>query len=168
MGLLCATFAFSCGQQRSRLVMEEITLEYETKDNTLDIFSQIFYVKGTSDPYSGSGKMPANDGAYNRWTFDNGRLVKVETVNSQNVRIRENVYKEGYQIKSSSWYETGEKWIEWDKLELLTKEWHKNGNLKSEVPWNDLGAIDGVVKIWDEDGELLSQERYKNGLKVGL
>lgn len=45
------------------------------------------------------------------------------------------------------------------------REWHPNGTLAKETPYN-MGIIDGVVKQWDENGELLLQSDIPQGTGV--
>lgn len=167
--LFVAGFLFiSCDSQvqRSKFIFEEVTLEYIPEENVIAIFGKDFYEEGTDNLFTGKGSLLGNEGARNQWTFENGKLVKVEVFNKDNARLRENVYQNGKQIHSSSWYETGEKHIEWDKQAALTKEWHKNGELKSQIPWNEIGQVDGVVFTWDEEGNVLTEEEFKGGIKL--
>lgn len=166
--LFCFLFLFSaCEQRRSKFIFDEVTLEYQADDEDLmKAFGSIFYLEGTDDPYTGSGTMTGVLAPKMVWQFEDGFVKQVNSYNDQDVRLRENVYQDGQTIASRTWYSTGELWVEWSKEGGFTKEYFISGELKSEVPWSSDGVIDGTVKLWDEEGNLINEEVYKNGVKV--
>ena len=44
----------------------------------------------------------------------------------------------------------------------VVRQWHDNGQLRSEEIYKD-GKKDGVWKRWNEEGKLISEETYKDG-----
>ncbi len=47
------------------------------------------------------------------------------------------------------------------------KSWHQNGQLEWEEYYSASGKLDGVRKRWDEKGELILEENYRNGKRHG-
>ena len=45
---------------------------------------------------------------------------------------------------------------------MVERFWFSNGKIKNESHWFD-GKRNGVFRIWNEQGELLSAKRYKEG-----
>ena len=46
------------------------------------------------------------------------------------------------------------------------KEWHDNGNLKSEYEIVEGFRKNGLIKIWNEEGQLIEESHFKKGIKV--
>ena len=70
----------------------------------------------------------------------------------------------------TEWHENGQKASEgnWKngKLEGLMTEWHDNGQKASEINSKNGEIVDGVVTIWDKDGDVIKTETYKDGKLV--
>jgi len=45
----------------------------------------------------------------------------------------------------------------------LYKMWHKNGKLKNQTIFKE-GKKSGLSKQWDEKGNLVKEENWKNGV----
>lgn len=49
-----------------------------------------------------------------------------------------------------------------DRLHGVKREWHRNGQLKSEQPYR-MNVMDGLFRHWDEQGRLVGQYQMNNG-----
>ncbi|MBT6211877.1 MAG: hypothetical protein HOI35_17895, partial [Woeseia sp.] len=48
------------------------------------------------------------------------------------------------------------------ELEGLARNWHENGQLKSEWTFQS-GEAEGLYRNWDENGDLQSEKTYRAG-----
>ncbi len=155
----------ACEEPKARFVFDEVTLEYTANDeNILDAFAATFFIEGTEEPFDGEATMVGALAPKMIWYFEKGKVKQVDSYNRKDQRLRSNVYEDGHTIASRTWYDTGELWVEWSKESGITKEYYINGQVKSEVPWSDEEIINGTVKYFDEDGTLLEQHEYVNGV----
>jgi hypothetical protein len=166
--ILCLSVLFIvCEDRRSAFVFDEVTLEYQADDQDLmAAFGETFYLQGTDQPFDGKATMKGAMAPKMVWTFEEGKVKQVDSYNVRDVRLRSNVYEDGHTIASRTWYESGELWVEWSKESGFTREYYESGQLKSEVPWSDKRVIDGTVKLYDEEGNLVEQHEYVNGVKM--
>ncbi len=67
----------------------------------------------------------------------------------------------GEVARHTEWYVNGEK--KFEHLDRTLKEWHENGQLKAEVPYDENGDLHGIAKSWDKEGNLKDEEEYRHG-----
>ena len=164
--MLCSALALNaCEEPRAKFVFDEVTLEYTASDeNILDAFAATFYLEGTDEPFDGKATMKGVKAPKMIWFFEEGKVLKVDSYNRKDQRLRSNVYEDGHTIASRTWYDDGELWVEWSKESGITREYYPSGQLKSEVPWSDQQVINGTVRLFDEEGNLMEQHEYVNGV----
>lgn len=134
-----------------RLILERIR-EYRTK-------------------YPRENKNPDIDKITNDLLFP---LKNVKTIywdnNKQNIKATRKYIRKGNKLlphgKWQKWYRNGnlasERFFREGKLILPVKIWHSNGKLKSLIPYNSNGQINGVAKWWNKKGELVQSSKHKN------
>ena len=44
--------------------------------------------------------------------------------------------------------------------------WYENGQKRTEINYKNGEIVDGVVTIWDKDGDVIKTETYKDGKLV--
>lgn len=59
------------------------------------------------------------------------------------------------------WYESGQK--EEEIKPGMIRQWYDNGQLKALVSIDDFRNYHGDMKMWDEDGSLITHEVYEDG-----
>lgn len=118
-----------------------------------------------------------------KFWYENGNLNESNTFNGNDFNgISKNYYENG-QLKGSGemvngkrsgiqlqWYETGELKARSNykngKIEGQQYTYHKNGKIKTFGTVRN-GGLNGEVKQFDEDGVLISDDFYKDGIKAG-
>lgn len=83
-------------------------------------------------------------------------------------------YKNGHFVGGTEYYSDGSKKLDWlqggaseDGLGF-TKEWHPNGQLKFEMQWDENNQYHGLMTKWDEQGNIIAQEKYEHGKQVAI
>jgi len=121
----------------------------EINSNELENKAGIFFIKGSSTPYTG----------------------KAITYSKENIKESSIEYITG--IPNGlliAWYPDGSKQVE-GKIEGVTKvgnwtAWHSNGNKLREGTYKD-NKEEGLFKWWFENGKLNKKGNYKNGIAIG-
>ena len=76
----------------------------------------------------------------------------------------------GFTGKYVEYFENGQKHIE-EHLKLgkrngLMTKWYENGQKESEINSKNGEVVDGVVTIWNKEGDVTETETYKDGKLV--
>lgn len=146
------------------------------ESNTIPAYKETIMLAQSGEPFTGvqSYYFKKNDQLFMTFTFREGIRIKEQVFEADgtekyrkdtdfdfevNQRLNVRVYDEGaltIEIIDSS--------PEHDGLHLY-REWHTNGQLKFENTSNELGS-NGLMTLYDVDGNIIEQELYKNGQLV--
>jgi hypothetical protein len=88
------------------------------------------------------------------WYYENGKVQYEAEYNLGEKKGRE-IYRS---IDGKIQWE----WIHQDDGKSLWKQWWPNGENKAESSWKN-GRCEGVAKLWDINGELISEMKFVNG-----
>jgi len=70
----------------------------------------------------------------------------------------------------TKWYENGQKEFKANykngKSDGLMTKWYENGQKESEINSKNGEVVDGVVTIWNKEGDVTETETYKDGKLV--
>ncbi|MBK8945444.1 MAG: hypothetical protein IPM32_09270 [Ignavibacteriae bacterium] len=109
---------------------------------------------------------------------DDGKLIQLKTYSEDNKLLKSFIKKEGISF-TTNYYTTGEikeeiiETIEvagneednWQYKNSEYKKYYKNGIQKENCTYED-GVIQGIYKIWDENGNLMAEIKYMDGMVV--
>ncbi|MBD3617399.1 MAG: hypothetical protein HUJ22_12595 [Gracilimonas sp.] len=122
------------------------------------------YHSGTRNHYhKGSNELAFSD------TFEDGyRVTRIDYDDSVEISSRyEFEYDDSNLISRRKFNESGtliEKWTApIDRKPGSIKEWHQNEQLKFEVHYLDNLEYEGLMTLYDENGEIIEQDRYEGG-----
>ncbi|MEX0608083.1 MAG: hypothetical protein WD016_04145 [Balneolaceae bacterium] len=133
------------------------------------------YLK-SGEPFTGTQtyRYTKTDSLYSVTTFQEGFRSQSTGYSQDNGSVLWRIAFIGSEIsKREEYYADGTKKMEWllagpGVEESYTKYWHENGQLSFEMFWNEQNQYHGVMTKWDEEGNILEQESYENGLQVSL
>lgn len=155
LGIALITMA-GCGEEQS------------TTDQGPIVLHQEYMEPGTDEPYNGERVIHNEDlNLRAKAIYVNGYPEKVIYYNSNKQKQTEIIVADegkGEVKRHTTWYESGQKKFEHHQSTL--REWHENGQLKADVPYDENGDLHGVAKTWDEDGKLKGEESYQHGTLV--
>tara|TARA_Y100000813_G_C24117062_1_gene330739 strand:- start:45 stop:1016 length:972 start_codon:yes stop_codon:yes gene_type:complete len=166
--------AYNFWYENGQLELESIYKEGEINGNQIRYFkdgsksSEIYYEAGKQDgPFkmwfsNGQIKLDffykdgKSHGSWKKWD----EFGRIETeANFKNGEKHGNtkyyIHKYGPQVEKEFNYKNG-------KLDGAQRQWDENGILKYEINYKN-GEVHGLEKSWDNYGELISRERWKDG-----
>jgi len=148
---LFGLFAFSCQIMDK---VEEVFPGFVLEEGIL------YEVSGKA-PYSGKVTDYYGDGTLKmEGHYEEGVQILI-IFYYQNGNKRSKVDRTGEVFEMTTWYESGHKHEEF--LAGLIREWYENGQLMAKVQLDDIKNYHGDMKMWDEDGNLITHEFYENG-----
>lgn len=122
----------------------------------------LYYESGSDQPYTGTIKYAAEEGAEykeSRYSFRGGVLrSSVSIYPGGHLYAEANFDIDGQMKNLAYFYPSGQ--IRSEFTEGLMKEWYENGQLKSETHFSGPGVLDGKVLTWYPDGTLKGYENY--------
>jgi antitoxin component YwqK of YwqJK toxin-antitoxin module len=149
--IIFGLFAFSCQLMDE---VEEIFPGFVLEEGKL------YEVSGKA-PYSGKVTNYFDDGSLKMEGYYEEGVQKLVIHYYQNGNKRSKIDRTGEADEMTTWFESGQKQEEF--LPGLIREWYENGQLKAEVRLDDFKNYHGDMKMWDEDGNLVTHEIYENG-----
>lgn len=162
----------SCAENNENVVYIDGTKAYY--DVNLEEREGLLYLPGESEPYSGIITAFLEDGTKKvESEIIEGQTRFGTTFNNDgSIRLKsDRVYHNGQLITLLSYYPDGIMSSSYD-IEINpetgkqeTKRWYPNGQLQFEATMKD-SKYHGVMKYYDESGELLTETMYENGTPV--
>lgn len=124
------------------------------------------------DPFTGTQqyRFVKNDSLFNEVVYENGIMKSSEAYIKDGDST--NIYKSEYDYigehyKEVKYYKNGallEEWKDAESNELgYHKQWYLNGQLKYEAYFEGNIEYEGLMTLYDEEGNIIEQERYKDG-----
>ncbi len=121
---------------------------------------KLYEVSGKA-PYSGKVTDYYDDGTLKMEGHYEEGVQKLIIYYYQNGNKRSKVDRTGEVDGMTTWFESGQKQEEF--LPGLIREWYENGQLMAKVQLDEFKNYHGDMKMWDEDGNLITHEIYENG-----
>lgn len=174
--LICFFALLFCTQSNSDELYSDVFLHTNSitiEEDTIPARNEIIMLTRNGEPFTGvqSYYFKNTDQLFTSITFKNGIRVKEQMFDEEgnekyrteidydfesNQRMSVRMYDEqalSIEIIDSSSEHSG--------MHLYT-EWHSNGQLKFESTSNELGS-QGLMTLYDQNGNILEQELYKDG-----
>lgn len=111
-----------------------------------------------------------NDSLYSETVYENGLMKSREFISRDGDSVSRYNYEYSYigeHFKAVKTYSDGVLLEEWKDAEPdqlgFNKQWYPNGQLKFETNFRENIEYDGLMTLYDENGEILEQERYEGG-----
>ncbi len=133
------------------------------------------WLDSNGNPFSGKQTWlyKANDRIARIEHYENGNQIHVEIFsdNGDLTYVGESEFFENNDIrhlKHYRKYDSLERYLDfeakWEQNLYTVKEYFQNGQLKSEYSFNtEINKYDGLAFLYDQEGNLLSQNRYEDG-----
>lgn len=123
------------------------------------------------NPFTGTQEMRfvKNDSLFSKTEYENGLIVSSEGFDKEGRSMGKYVYNYiGEHFKAVKIYNKDgvfvEEWKDAKPDELgFHKQWHPSGQLKYEVYFEGNIEYEGLMTLYDENGKIIQQERYKDG-----
>lgn len=130
----------------------------------------------TGKPFTGttSSFYRKNDQLYSESVYENGLNTSVKMYNndgSQRTRV-EHDYSEAEMVWNRHYNEDDLLIMESKSYKIsedgfgFVKRWHDNGQLQFEMKTDENGKYQGLMTLYDEEGNVLEQENYKDGVLI--
>lgn len=140
-------------------------------DIYLEVRDGLAYLPNQDEPFNGIVTSNLEDGKkYSESEIINGQPIYGTFYNPDgSIKFKaENVFNGTIRTKHITYYANGVKKSSYDwEIDPETgirqmKEWHPNGQLKFEGTLTDDG-LDGIIRLYDEDGVEIDQTLYEKG-----
>lgn len=127
------------------------------------------------NPFTGTQELRfvKNDSLFAKTVFENGITKNVSAYFKDGDSTNQYSYEYGYigeHFKVVKHYRDGllmEEWKDAAPNELgYHKQWHANGKLKYEAYFEDNIEYEDLMTLYDEEGNIIEQERYENGILI--
>lgn len=131
---------------------------------------------GTGKPFTGTQSTfyRKNDQLYSQSVFEDGlntSLILYNKDGSQRARV-EHEYLESEMVWNKRYNEDDLLVMESKSYRVtddgfgFVKRWHDNGQIQFEMKTDENGNYQGLMTLYDEEGNVLKQENYKDGVLV--
>ncbi|MDR3258488.1 MAG: toxin-antitoxin system YwqK family antitoxin [Fusobacteriaceae bacterium] len=148
----------------------------ELNRNQIEVRGKIIYEKGKYEPYTGAIKEYHENGKIRKEeNYKNGKLEGIYRRYYESGQLEYECNHKNNRLVgvSKQYYENGKLMAEqnyvFGKEESSKKEYYKNGALKEESVWKfkEKGSTverrHGLTKIYDENGRIFLEVKFKNG-----
>lgn len=136
----------------------------------------IRFIDWTGKPFTGTQSTfyRKNDQLYSESVFEDGlntSLMLYKKGGSQRARV-EHEYLETEMVWNRRYNEEDLLVMESKSYRIsddgfgFVKRWHDNGQLQFEMKTDENGKYQGLMTLYDEDGNILKEENYKDGVLI--